>query len=75
MLYDTRIIEDNTFDDLVNLMNTYQFSITNDQGVIALYYTNIKKYFKQITTRNDNTCFYDYLRRNSNDNYIMLKMA
>jgi hypothetical protein len=56
-------------------MNTYQFSITNDQGVIALYYTNIKKYFKQITTRNDNTCFYDYLRRNSNDNYIMLKMA
>lgn len=73
MLYDTNIIEENTYNDLYNLMLEYPISITNDQGIIALYFTNIKPYFKQIKINNENTYFYDYLSRNSNNKYIMLK--
>jgi hypothetical protein len=73
MLYNTNIIEENTYNDLLNLLYEYPISIANDQGIIALYFTNIKPYFEQIKTRNETTCFYDYMRRNDEDKYIMLK--
>jgi len=73
MLYDTKIIEDNTYDNLLKLSIEYPISRTNDQGIIALYFTNIKPLFKQIMTNNENTYFYDYLSRNNNNKYIMLK--
>jgi hypothetical protein len=44
----------------------------NDQGIIALYFTNIQPLFKQIKTHNEFIHFYDYLSRNNNK-YIMLK--
>lgn len=73
MLYDTKIIEDNTYNDILNLLLEYPISITNDQGILALYFTNVKPYFKQIKTHNETTYFYDYLSRNPNNKYIMLK--
>jgi len=72
MLYDTKIIQENTYDEILNLFIEYPISITNDQGILALYFTNIKPVFKQIRTHNENTHFYDYLSRNNN-RYIMLK--
>ena len=75
MLYDTKIIEENTYIELLNLLLEYPISITNDQGIIALYFTNIKPFFKQIKTHNEYTYFYDYLRRNQTNKYIMLKSA
>ena len=75
MLYDTRIIYDDTYDNLFNLLIEYPISITNDQGIIALYFTNIKPLFKQIKLKNDSTYFYDYMLRNENHKYIMLKMC
>lgn len=73
MLYDTQIIKDDTYDNLLNLLLEYPISITNDQGIIALYFTNIQPLFKQIKTHNEDTCLYDYLSRNKNNKYIMLK--
>jgi hypothetical protein len=73
MLYDTKIIEQNTYNELLNLSLEYPISRTNEQGIIALYFTNIKPYFKQIKTHNDETFFYDYLRRDNTSKYIMLK--
>ena len=73
MLYDTKIITDDTYNNLLNLLIEYPISITNDQGIIALYFTNIVPVFKQIKTHNDFTYFYDYLTRNKNNKYIMLK--
>ena len=73
MLYDTKIIENDTYDNLLNLLIEYPISITNDQGIIALYFTNIKPLFKQIKTHNEFIYFYDYLSRNNNNKYIMLK--
>jgi hypothetical protein len=73
MLYDTNIIESDTYDNLLNLSREYPISRTNDQGIIALYFTNIKTRFKQIKTRNEYTHFYDYLRRAKENKYIMVK--
>lgn len=73
MLYDTKIIEENTFNDLYELSLSYPISKTNEQGIMALYFTNIKPLFAQIRTHNENTYFYDALRRNNTNKYIMLK--
>jgi hypothetical protein len=73
MLYDTNIIQENTYDELLHLLLEYPISITNDQGIIALYFTNNKPFFQQIKTNNDETFFYDYLSRNKKYKYIMLK--
>lgn len=73
MLYDTSIINENTYDELFNLALEYPISRTNEQGIMALYFTNIKPLFKQIKTHDETTYFYDYLSRNYNNKYIMLK--
>jgi hypothetical protein len=73
MLYDTKIINNDTYDNLLKLLIEYPISITNDQGIIALYFTNIKPLFNQIKTHNEDIYFYDYLSRNNNNKYIMLK--
>jgi hypothetical protein len=75
MLYDTSIIEETTFSDLYSLMLEWPISLTNDQGIIALYFTNIKPKFEQIQTRDSNGFFYDYLSRGAGNRYIMLKSA
>jgi hypothetical protein len=72
MLYDTSIIEMGTFSDLLRIAIEYPISITNDQGIIALYFTNVRPLFRQIQTRGENTFYYDYLRR-GHFPYIMLK--
>uniref|UniRef100_A0A6C0HL94 Nucleotide-diphospho-sugar transferase domain-containing protein n=1 Tax=viral metagenome TaxID=1070528 RepID=A0A6C0HL94_9ZZZZ len=73
MLYDTNIIDNNTYTDLINLTLKYPISKTNEQGIMALYFTNIKPCFTQIPTHNENIHYYDYLSRNKKYNYIMLK--
>jgi hypothetical protein len=73
MLFDTSIITHATFSNLIDLAITYPISITNDQGIIALYYCVIEPCFVQIRTRNNETCYYDYNRRNRESKYIMLK--
>jgi hypothetical protein len=73
MLYDTQIIESDTYDNLLDLTYKYPNSITNDQGIIALYFTNIKPLFEQIAIKEGNLYFYDYLSRDPTYKYIMLK--
>jgi hypothetical protein len=75
LLYDTNIIHSDTFDNLYKLSLEYPICKTNEQGIIALYFTNIFKLFKQITTNNEYTYFYDYMDRNINCKYIMLKVT
>ena len=75
MLYDTKIINENTYDELLKLTYEYPISKTNEQGIMALYFTNIRPLFKQIKTNNENTHFYDCLSRNKANKYIMLKIC
>jgi len=74
MLYDTNIIMPDTYQNLINLMLEYPISNTNEQGIMSLYFTNIKPAFQQIKTHNDNTHYYDYLSRHKHNKYIMLKL-
>ena len=73
MLYDTAIITTDTYDDLLRLTYDFPISRTNEQGIIALYFTNVHLLFKQIKTHNEQLFFYDYLSRNNGNKYIMLK--
>jgi len=74
-LYDTNIIENDTYDNLLKLSLEFPISTSNEQGIMALYFTNIKPLFEQIKTHNEHTHFYDCLSRNQNNRYIMLKRA
>jgi len=75
MLFDTKIIKDQTVKDLLALTNKWNFSITNDQGIIALYYTNIEPFWEQISVGDEKTWFYDFMSRDSKKDkpHIILK--
>ena len=73
MLYSTSIIEANTFSDLCNLMLEYPFSMTNEQPIIALYFIHIKPCFQEIKLFDENTRYYDMLKRKETEKYIMVK--
>ena len=73
MLYDTSIIQETTFDDLYHLALEYPLSFTNDQGIVALYFTNISPVWRQIKTHSKQTYFYDFFKRKKGKKYIMVK--
>tara|TARA_Y100000389_G_scaffold204655_1_gene258620 strand:- start:10769 stop:11518 length:750 start_codon:yes stop_codon:yes gene_type:complete len=73
MLFDTNIIEENTFKELYELVIKYPITKTNEQGIMDLYFTKIRPLWEQIPTKNKEIYFYDYCKRRSNRKYIMVK--
>jgi hypothetical protein len=73
MLYGTRFIQEDTFRNLYNLTLRHPISATNDQGIIALYFTNIVPVWEQIPIRDEETFFYDWCQRERSESYIMTK--
>lgn len=73
MLFDTSIIEDDTFQQLYELTEKYPVSKTNDQGILNLYYHCIQKKWKQIDLGDESTYYYDFNIRQSDKPYIMTK--
>lgn len=63
MLYDTSIIDSNTKSELIELTKEYPISITNDQGVVALYFVCVKKIWEQIKLGDDRAWYYDFQLR------------
>ena len=75
MLYDTNIIEEETYNNLVELSHTFPISKTNEQGIINLYFNCIKNIWKQLPLKNNETNFYDYwCRDKTKTNYIIVKI-
>lgn len=72
MIYDTSIIEEHTFDDLVRLMLEYPISCTNEQGIIALYFTSVRPCWKPLAIEKKGLHLYDYCRRHPAHRYIIL---
>ena len=74
-MFDTKIINDDTYDMLVELSNKYPNSRTNDQGIMNIYFLCIRNIWEQIKIKDDETFYYDFSERNGLDktNYIMLK--
>ena len=76
MLYDTSLTGLDVYMDLYKLCLKYPIAMTNDQSIIALYFTNIRPVWKQIPLEDERTCYYDYLKRATKQKpYIMVKVA
>jgi len=75
MLFNTNIIEENTFSDLIYYMNKYPISKANDQGILNLYFIVIKNIWKALPIKDDEGFFYDFWERDNNkyNQYIALK--
>lgn len=74
-MFDTDIIENDTFDTLMELSYHYVNSKTNDQAILNLYFSCMKHKWEQIKVKDDDTHYYDFWERfglNKHD-YIMLK--
>lgn len=74
-MFDTKIIEDDTYDKLIELSDEYPNSKTNDQGIMNLYFLCIRNIWEQIKIKDDETFYYDFSERNglNKNNYILLK--
>lgn len=73
LLFDTKIITKTLFDDLLNLVNEFPITKTNEQAYVALYFTNIKKIWEQIPMGDEFQYFYHPFRLNNDKNYIITK--
>ena len=56
----TKIIEKNTFLDLKSLVYKYPFSITNEQGILNLYFIFLKNKYEELPDEVDNKITYFY---------------
>jgi hypothetical protein len=72
MLFDTSIIQDNTFDKLVELSNKWINATCNEQSILNLYFLN---QWKQIQIKDKETYYFDWRERYglNKQSYIMLK--
>tara|TARA_B100001093_G_C26809851_1_gene1007096 strand:+ start:987 stop:1751 length:765 start_codon:yes stop_codon:yes gene_type:complete len=60
MIYDTKIIKDDTASQMIELTKRYPIAMTNDQAIVALYYTVIEPCWEQIEIGDETTYYYSY---------------
>lgn len=60
MYFDTEIINESTFTEIVNLVNKYPLTITNEQGILNLYFLFINKKYEELETFINNKLTYFY---------------
>lgn len=60
MYFDTKIISSRTFKDIKNLVNKFPITITNEQGILNLYFIFIKKNYRQLVEKIDGKVSYFY---------------
>jgi hypothetical protein len=75
LYFDSSLIKETTCNDLIELSNKYFNCITNDQGIMNLYFNCSLKLWSQIPVKIDNKFLYDSMRRDPyklND-YTMVK--
>ena len=72
MLFDTSIIKDNTFFELMYLAYKYVNSKTNDQAILNLYFHDN---WQQFPIKDEETYYYDFFERGDlhKTDYIMVK--
>jgi hypothetical protein len=71
MLFDTKIISDNLINNLINLTCEFPITRTNEQAIIALYFTNIEKRWVLIPIGDEETYYYSSFRIHNDKNYII----
>ena len=65
LLFDTNLITDNTVSDLTMLSTIFFNSITNEQGVMNVYFNGIHKVWHQIPLTDEKGHLYDFWTRDN----------
>lgn len=73
LLFDTEIINENLFYDLLKLVDEFPITKTNEQAYVALYFTNVKKIWQKIPIGDETKYFYHPFILNKDKNYIITK--
>tara|TARA_B100000900_G_scaffold416277_1_gene450946 strand:+ start:24493 stop:25275 length:783 start_codon:yes stop_codon:yes gene_type:complete len=60
MYFDTNIITKSTFDEIISITEKYPISITNEQGILNLYFLFINKKYEELDTYVDGKLSYFY---------------
>jgi hypothetical protein len=71
MLFDTSIISETLIKDLINLTCDFPITRTNEQGIIALYFTNIDKRWVRIAEGDEEIYYYSSFRIHNDKKYII----
>jgi hypothetical protein len=76
LLYETKIITNEIFNRLIELVQKYFIGFTNDQAIMNLYFTCEKNIWEQVPLHIDNKYLYDYKSRRGRrpQDYIMTKI-
>lgn len=75
LLYDTDIIQTDTINNILDLVEKYPISCNGDQEYISLYFHQITNQMEQIRLKdNNNYYFYDYYQRSGINKYCMTKL-
>jgi hypothetical protein len=74
-IYDTKILNDSTLPELIDMIKEYPICTRADQGILNLYFNALHTLWKQIPFADEQGYLYDFLRRfkNRNEDYVVLK--
>ena len=70
MYFDTEIISNTTMKKIISLLNEFPISITNEQGLLNLYFIFIKNQYKHLVEEVDGKLSYYYW--NSKDKNVII---
>ena len=75
LIFKTTLIEEDTYNILIDLANKYHISKTNEQGVMNIYFNGLNNIWKELPVYYENTFTYDFWERGTYSwrSYIMLK--
>jgi hypothetical protein len=75
LIYNTKILEENTVNRLFELTEKYPFSYRMDQGIMNLYWTCERRLWRQIPLQDEKGFLYNFLEINQckTKDYLILK--
>lgn len=73
MLFDTSLITNELFNELLEIIYKYPITKTNEQAYVSLYFTNINKRWIKLPIGNNDVYFYHPFRLNKDKDYIITK--
>lgn len=73
MLFDTNLITENLFEELLTIVKEYPITKTNEQAYVSLYFTNINKKWVNLKIGDEDKYYYHPFRLNKDKDYIITK--
>lgn len=70
LYFDTELITDNTFSEIISILDEFPISVTNEQGLLNLYFIFLKNQYKHLVEEIDGKLSYYYW--NTKDKKIII---